>query len=175
MAFTQQQDVWNQGPLVQLPQTPTNTNQSTQPPIPGHQPMGAAGMITTGLMTTGVSKGLTAAFPETAAGGLMTGMAAAAPWLAAGYLGGKALHLFSRGTGSVPFNNPADPFGFAKGGFVNPYMLKRQKPTSPNEQPESFSGGFGGGMVKHTKAPLTARPKGLPEIHNRMLRPGGEI
>lgn len=102
-------------------------------------------------------------------------------WAATAYLGGKALGLYSRGTSKVvDFNNPADPFGFAKGGFVNPYMIKRQPAVSPNEQPNTITGqGFGQGMVTHSAAPLTARkpskPKGLPELHNRMLRPGGEI
>lgn len=114
--------------------------------------------------------------PDTSAMGgnpMMMQMATAAPWLAAGYLGGKAMREYNRGTGSVDFKNPANPFGFAKGGFVNPFLQKRQQPLSPNQQPSDFHGGFSG-MLTHSKAPLSVSGKGLPNLHARMVRPGGE-
>jgi len=183
----QQNNPWMTGPIVQLPQVQGMGGQNQQQPsIPGRAPMGPLGMLENKVVDVGLMKGLNvAAGDATASGsaaqaaglagesGVMAGLATAAPWLAAGYLGGKALRLYNRGTGSVDFGNPADPFGFAKGGFVNPFLQKRQQPLSPNQQPSDFHGGFGG-MLTNKHAPLTAKGKGLPDLHARMVRPGGE-
>lgn len=123
-------------------------------PVGGY---GAAGSSLAAPVTTAATE---TAAATTAAGGLGAGLMTAAPWLAAGYLGGKAFGLFRHGTPNVPTNhemqkfNPANPFGYSHGtsfaGFaqgtsgVGPramdyWMKKREeggsdKPVSPRNE-----------------------------------------
>ena len=82
--------------------------------------------------------GITAGGGAAAAG---TAIAAAAPWLALGYLGGKKMRLFNSGTNNVQGFTPEQPFGLALGTGAVP-ANREQSPiwkwfaSNPNWTPQ---------------------------------------
>ena len=118
---------------------------------------------------TAIATAAPAAAAETAGLGAMMGgagaaVAGAAPWLAAGYLGGKALNFWARGTANAqntPFT-PEDPYGYAKGTFKVP-TPRQAAPLATNMpatmQPQQMMSPLGPPQ-QGVKPPMKVKRKG---------------
>ena len=117
---------------------------------------------------TAIATAAPAAAAETAGLGAMMGgagaaVAGAAPWLAAGYLGGKALNFWARGTANAQNTfTPEDPYGYAKGTFKVP-TPRQAAPLATNMpatmQPQQMMSPLGPPQ-QGVKPPMKVKRKG---------------